>query len=370
MFLVGPRGCGKSTYLQCQVPEAFRIDLLVSDAVLRYSANPDRLEGDLKARGCSLVVIDEIQRCPQLLPTIHRLIEADKSLWFFLTGSSVRKLRHEATDLLGGRASLQHLGPFLAAELSKDWDFARALQIGTIPLIWCSPDPTNTLKEYLQVYLRQEILQEGIVRNLAAFSRFLEVASMTHAQLWTSAAIARESGVPRQTVDQYLEVLDELFLGFQISVFTRRAQRQLSAHRKFYFTDAGIFRCLRPVGPLDALAEIEGAAIEGLVATHLLQWTQRTEERHSLHLWRTRSGLEVDFIVYGPLSFVAIEVKRGATISPSDLKALKAFHEDYPEASLICLYGGKERLQYGPITCLPVSEYLPGIIPGQALPVS
>jgi len=366
-FIVGPRGCGKTTYLRKTYPDALFIDLLESANVLRYQARPDSLEQEILEQQASVVVLDEIQRVPGLLPTIHRLIEEYPTIRFKMTGSSIRKLRRKATDLLGGRAPMYHIGPLLAAEMQTDWDLQWALAIGTIPLVVSSEHPKDTLRGYLNVYIRQELMEEGLIRNLNAFSRFLEAASLTHGQLWNSSVIARESGVPRQTVDQYLEVLEELFLGFTLGCFSRRAKRMLIAHRRFYLIDAGLFRSIRPTGPLDSSSEIDGAALEGLVATHLLQWTQRSEGSHSLSFWRTRSGLEVDFVVYGPLSFVAIEVKHALSISDKDLKGLNAFLDDYPESHGVLLYRGKERRIKGRIQVLPVEDFLANVIPGQAL---
>lgn len=369
-FLFGPRGTGKSTWLRERFPEALWVDLLAPELVREYAAKPERLrERVLGARGAQVVVLDEIQKVPQLLDVVHALIESHKGgPRFILTGSSSRKLKREGVDLLAGRALLRALHPFLAAELGEEFDLDRALTQGLLPLIWESPQPAEALKAYIGLYLKEEVQLEGLVRQIGNFARFLEAVSFSHAAMLNLTEVARECQVSRKTVEGYVEVLEDLLLAFRLQVFTRRAQRHLAAHPKFYWFDAGVFTAMRPAGPLDRPQEIAGAALEGLVAQHLRAWIDYSGADATLSYWRTKSGTEVDFVVYGSAGFWAIEVKHTATLRPADLRALKAFGEDYPEATLRLLYRGRDPLEIDGIRCLPCEDFLRGVVPGQRLP--
>jgi predicted AAA+ superfamily ATPase len=187
--------------------------------------------------------------------------------------------------------------------------------------------------------------------------------SFSHGSILNLTNVSRECQVPRKTVDLHLQILIDLLLGYTIPIFEHRAQRSVTNHPKFYYFDPGVFRVLRKQGFLDQSSETEVAALEGLVAEHLRSWIDFQKESHDLCFWRTRSGVEVDFIIYGPTSFVAIEVKNGATLSPHDLRGLKEFHKDYPEASLLLLYRGHEILKRDKIVCLPVDQFLKNFNP-------
>lgn len=363
-FLFGPRGTGKSTWLLHAYPKSLRIDLLDPEEERKFQARPEKLVEIVHAlHAGDCCIIDEVQRAPQLLPVIHLLIEEKQGIQFILTGSSARKLRRSVGNLLGGRAMLRHMGPFMASELKEEFSMKKALQFGLVPMIWQSEEPMEKARTYVAIYLKEEVQAEGLVRQIGNFARFMEVASFSHGALWTSTEIARESQVKRQTVDNYLEILEDLLLAFTLPVFTRRAQRSLVSHPKFYYFDVGIFRALRPRGPLDKEAELEGPALEGLVAQHLRSWVFAQRENYQLSFWRTQTKLEVDFIIYGPDGFWAIEVKRSAEISISDTKSLRAFKEEYPEAICLLLYGGKIKQKIGDVLCMPVEEFLKNLHP-------
>jgi len=358
-FLFGPRGTGKSTWLEHTFPQSFQINLLDGDIERAYTARPEKLRDDVKALPPgSVCYVDEVQRVPTLLPIVHALIEAKMNIQFILTGSSARKLRRCSSDLLAGRALLKYMYPFTAAELGPDFSLDKALQIGMVPLIWEAKAPYEKLKTYISLYLKEEVQMEGLVRQIGNFARFMEVASFSHGMILNTTQIARDAQVKRQTVDNYLQILEDLLLAFTLPVFSRRAKRDLISHVKFYYFDPGVFRYLRPKGPLDKEAEIEGPALEGLVAEHLHIWTQSQIESHQLSFWRTRTGLEVDFVIYGPRGFWGIEVKRSKELSPADIRGLKAFQEEYPEARCFMLYGGSHRTVYRDILCIPISEFL------------
>jgi predicted AAA+ superfamily ATPase len=369
-FLFGPRGTGKSTWLRAVFPEALWLDLLEPDLERELSAQPERLrqmvEGAPEAR---VVVVDEVQRAPAVLTVVHQLIEQKRRrVRFVLTGSSARKLKREEVDLLGGRALRCTLHPFMAAELGRRFTLDGALREGLVPGVWAAKSPKRTLSAYVALYVREEVKSEGLVRNLGSFNRFLEAVSFSHAAVLNLSNAARECEVRRATAEGYLEVLEDLLLAYRVPVFKRRAKRILTHHPKLYWFDVGVFRSVRPSGPLDRPAEIEGAALEGLVAQHLRAWIDYGSVDAALHFWRTRAGNEVDFVVYGRDAFSAIEVKNSASVRPEDLRGLRAFHEDYPAARRTLLYRGRRRLRIDGISCVPCDQFLLALRPGRELP--
>ena len=366
-FLLGPRGTGKSTWLQATFPEALVVNLLRPEVHREMQARPERLRELVLAKPAGTrVVLDEVQRAPELLTVVHDLIESGRGHQFVLTGSSARKLRRGGTDLLAGRAVMRTMHPFMAAELPV-FDLARALTTGLVPLVVMATDPADVLAAYAGLYLEQEVRAEGLTRNVGNFARFLEVVSFSHASLLNVSNVAREAQVSRKTVEGYLEVLDDLLLAWQVPVFTRRAQRATVAHPKFYWFDAGVFRSLRPRGPLDRPQEIEGAALEGLVAQHLRAWVGYSRSEFEIGYWRTRSGVEVDFVVYGSEGFWAIEVKNTAVVRGEDVRSLRAFASDYPESELLLVYRGHDRVVVNGVRCVPVEHFLTGLRPGRGL---
>jgi predicted AAA+ superfamily ATPase len=358
-FLLGPRGTGKTWLTQRLFPDALRIDLLDPETVRSMSARPERLRELLAARPeARQVVVDEVQKLPELLEVAHLLIEEKRNVQFIFTGSSARKLRRAGVNLLGGRAAQKSLHPFMAAELGSGFQLDEALRLGMLPVVLAAKDPTEILRAYNGLYLREEVQMEGMVRSVGSFSRFLEAISFSHGAVLNLANVARECQVNRKTVEGFLEILEDLLLSFRVPVFTRRAQRELAVHPKFYFFDAGVFRANRPAGPLDAPAEIDGAALEGLVAQHLRAWCDYSGGNHRLHYWQTRSKVEIDFVVYGETGFHALEVKNSVRVRPEDLRGLKKFGEDFPESRRWLLYRGRERLLIDDILCLPCEEFL------------
>ncbi len=313
------------------------------------------------------MVIDEVQKVPALLDVVHALVERQPDLRFILTGSSARKLRRGSWNLLAGRLVEASLHPFMAAELGDSFELGRALRCGLVPLVWEAADPDRTLAAYASLYLQQEVRAEALVRDVGAFARFLEAMSFSHGSPLNLAAVARECGVSRKTVEGYLEILEDLLLAFRIPVFSRRARRQLVAHAKFFYFDAGVYRSLRPAGPLDAPEEIEGLGLEGLVAQHLRAWIAYRGGKDSLSYWRTRAGREVDFVVYGPDTFVALEVKRSRILHSRDLAGLRAFRDDYPESRVALLHPGREPLRIDGIDCLPLEGFLRMMTPSRPL---
>lgn len=363
-FLFGPRGSGKSYWLRSKyaVNMAY-VDLLEAQVYNRLSADPQRLSEYIPEGHTEAVIIDEIQKIPPLLDEVHRLMEM-RGLRFILTGSSPRKLRRTTSNLLGGRASTCHFHPLTAVELADSFDLVRALTYGLLPTIYDSEkdvDPATYLAGYVASYLREEVLQEGLTRNVSAFSRFLEAASFSQGEVLNVTQVARECSVHRKVVESYFQILEDLLIGYRIPVFTRKAKRRLIQHSKFYFFDTGVFRAIRPKGPLDTPELIDGAALETLVLQNLQAYIDNHHLDYGIHFWRTTAGNEVDFIAYGSEGLVAIEVKRRRTVTARDVSSLKAFRSDYPSARAILLYGGTEHLQMGAVKVLPIEYALRNI---------
>ena len=367
-FLFGPRGTGKSTMAKHRHLDALLIDLRITSERLRFVANPEEFLNLVSAQHeGKTIIVDEIQKVPELLSLVHVLIEKKKQWKFILTGSSARRLKREGVDLLGGRALKKMLYPFMAIEIVDDFVLEDALNFGLLPLRFAEDDPADFLKGYVSLYIEEEVMQEGLVRNIEPFARFLQVMSFSHGQVINVSNISKECFVKRTTVTNWITILEDLLMGYQITVFEQRAKRELSAHPKFYFFDVGVYKALRPQSRLDTDSEINGPGLEGLIAQHLMAWKDYSSGKHTLNFWRTRSGVEVDFIVNGTLGFWAIEVKNTEKVRSDDVKPLLAFIEDYPEVRAIFLYRGKERLFIKNVFCMPVDEFLKGLMPDEPI---
>ncbi|OGT22909.1 MAG: ATPase [Gammaproteobacteria bacterium RIFCSPHIGHO2_02_FULL_42_13] len=367
-FLLGPRGTGKSTLVAQLYPKGLYIDLLLAPIRRNYFTRPELLLNTVRAQPSGqTIIIDEIQKVPELLDLVHLLIEERQGWQFVLTGSSARKLKQSGVDLLGGRALKKGLHPFMAAELGKHFDFEGALKYGLLPLRFATTNPLETLSSYVTLYLEEEVKMEGLVRHIEPFARFLEVLSFSHGSIVNLSNIARESAVKRSTAESWFSIVKDLLIAYQVPIFTRRAKRHLVSQPKFYFFDVGVYRALRLTSVFDPISEIDGAALEGLVAQHLRAWIDYTIASHKLYFWRTKTGLEVDFVIFGEMGLWAIEVKNSQHVHPKDLKGLNEFRCDYPEAKVLLLYRGQETLKMHDIQCMPCQEFLCTIKPNQSL---
>lgn len=354
-FLFGPRGVGKTAWAHEQFPDALFFDLLDYQTYTQLLAAPQRL-GDRIPQGYKgWVVVDEIQRVPELLNEVHRLIES-RRLRFVLTGSSARKLRHRGVNLLAGRALTCHMHPLMASELGSDFDLKRALRWGCLPLACTSEKPQDYLNSYAATYLREEVQQEGFARNIGAFGRFLETASFSQASVLNMAAVARECAVSAKVVEDYFSILEDLLIAVRLPVFTKHAKRRLIAHPKFYYFDTGVFQAIRPRGPLDATEQIHGAALETLFLQQARALNDYRDLGYRLHYWRTATGEEVDFVLYGERGLRAFEVKMAQNIRPDDLRGLLSFRTDFPQAKAYLLYLGKRRWHDRGVEVLPFDD--------------
>ena len=312
------------------------------------------------------MVIDEIQRIPELLTVVHSLIERHRGRASPSPDPAPASCRRDGVDLLAGRTVRETL-PSLHGGPDPQFRLRAGPLDGLLPLVVAAEEPRKVLDAYATLYLDEEIRLEGYGAPRRDFARFLEAVSYSHAAVLNVTEVARECEVQRKTVASYVEVLEDLLLAFRVPVFTRRARRKTTAHPKLYLFDSGIFRTLRPRGPLDRREEIDGAAFEGLVAQHLRAWIAYSGSDCRLFFWRTTTGIEVDFIVYGGDGFWALEVKNTARIRPRDLRGLKSFRDDYPECETALLYRGTERLQIDGILCLPGEEFLRQLRPSRGL---
>jgi predicted AAA+ superfamily ATPase len=229
-----------------------------------------------------------------------------------------------------------------------------------LKVLFCAvlaPDPEDFLFSYVATYLKEEVLAEGILRNLGAFARFLESASFSQASELNVAKVAEDCAINRKVAADYFQILEDLLLAERLPVFSKRAKRKLSTHPKFFFFDVGVFRHLRPKGPLDTSEEIDGAALETLVWQELKALNDYLDARYQISFWRTQGKLEVDLVLYGPTGFFAIEIKRADRIRPGALDGLQAFLSDYPEARAIAVYTGSRRYHENGIEIVPIESW-------------
>jgi predicted AAA+ superfamily ATPase len=360
-FLFGHRGTGKTYWVKTHLARAVYIDLLDTEVYTLLLANPHRLLEFIPKDHQDWIVIDEVQRLPALLNEVHRLIEQERYA-FVLTGSSARSLRKKGVNLLAGRALIYSMHPLTAQELGDQFELNHTLLYGLLPSILSEPDPKAYLKSYVHTYLREEVLQEGLTRNLSAFTRFLEVASFSQGQVLNMSVIAKDVGINQKNIANYFDMLDDLLLGIRLPIFTKRSKRQTIQHPKFYFFDVGVYQVLRPRGFIDTQAEIDGPGLETLFLQSVRAINDYYELEYQLYYWRTLSGLEVDFVLNGPRGFYAFEIKRSQTVSQSDAKALRAFKQDFPDATLYLIYGGSRSYNFDDVRVLPMTDVLKGML--------
>ena len=356
-FLFGPRSTGKTTWVKKTFSNAIYIDLLEAEIFNDLLANPQRLENFIPKDFRNWIIIDEVQQIPELLNEIHRLIEKYKYK-FVLTGSSARKLRRRGVNLLGGRALTCSLHPLTAVELSNDFNLEHSLKFGHLPCVYTEPEPKKYLESYVKTLLEEEVRQEALTRNLSSFSRFLESASFSQGAVLNVCSVAQECAVQRKVVENYFTILEDLLIAYRIPAFRKRAKRRIVAHPKFYFFDVGMYRVLRPMGPLDMPEQVDGIAYETLFFQELLAINDSFELGYNISYWRTSNNEEVDFIMYGQKGIKAFEVKRTGKIRKSMLRGLHLFLRDYPMAKAYFIYGGNRHMREGSINILPFEDTL------------
>jgi len=330
-FLWGPRQTGKSTLLRDAYPGRVPwVDLLKADEFRRYLARPERLREELEAEPPGpgrQIVIDEIQKVPALLDEVHWLIE-NRGFHFALCGSSARKVRRGAANLLGGRAIRYELHGLTAHELGREFDLDRLLNHGTLPRIYEASRPGRLLEAYVADYLKEEVAAEGLVRNLPTFSDFLDVAALSDGELVNFSNVARECGVSSPTARSYFEILVDTLLGRWLPAYRKRPKRRVIGAPKFYFADVGVVNRLAKRGRLVPGSELYGKAFEHWVLHELSAFLAYRDVGLGLAYWRLASGIEVDFVL-GDMQ-VAIEAKSAERITRDHLKGLRRLAEDHP----------------------------------------
>lgn len=319
VFLFGPRQTGKSTFLHTRYPRATLINLLESDTFRELSVRPESLRERVRARSGSWVIIDEIQKIPTLLNEVHHLIESDKTLRFILTGSSARALKRKGVNLLGGRALSARMHPLVSRELGFK-RFEETLLWGSLPGILDSATRKEDLKSYVGTYLQEEIRAEGLVRNLGAFSRFLEVAALCSGQQMSYVGVASDAQVNERTVKDYFQILFDTFLGRKLLPFRKARTRKTVATPKFYLFDTGVWNALLGRFSLSPRTREFGEALEHRVFHELSAYLDYTRSDENLSYWRPqKQATEVDFLVGDR---VAIEVKGTNRVGPADVRGL------------------------------------------------
>jgi len=358
-FLFGIRGTGKSTWVRAQYPKAYRIDLLDESLYQAYLARISLFADELRAlEAGSWAFVDEIQRLPSLLNEVHRFLE-ERRLKFILTGSSARKLRRGGVNLLGGRALRRTMYPFTPLELGRDFDITEVLTHGSLPLIWTSPDRKEALEAYVQLYLKEEIQAEAIVRNLPGFARFLPIAALFHAQTLNISSLARDAGVSRTTVSGYIEILEDTLVAFRLPAFEGKLRVRERKHPKLYWIDPGLVRAARK--SLDALSREEaGPLLEGWVAVLLRMHCEYDGLFDEMHYWAPADGaLEVDFLLSRGKEFLALEVKNGESLQPQHLRGLHAISDLKGVKRRMVVYRGAKRLRLEDgIEALPLETFI------------
>ncbi len=320
-FLFGPRQTGKSTLLKASFPSSSTLyyNLLKSEEFLRLSANSAIFREEVLSRDSrqTHIIVDEIQRVPQLLNEVHALMEEKDAPFFVMSGSSARKLKRAKSNLLAGRAWSYSLYPLTHIELGAKFSLDRALDLGTLPSVYLSDsaeDAKHTLKAYVETYLKEEIQEEALVRNLGGFLIFLSLAGDENGNIINYSNIARETGTNYHTVKEYFQILEDTLIGFFLLPYHRSERKRLVRHPKFYFFDVGLYRTLRPRGPLDMPEEIEGHALETLFLQEIMAMNSYLALGYNIFYWMTSNNIEVDFVLYGARGIKAFEIKRTGKI--------------------------------------------------------
>ncbi|HEX5044320.1 MAG TPA: DUF4143 domain-containing protein [Candidatus Polarisedimenticolaceae bacterium] len=365
-FLFGMRGVGKSTWARQQFSNAPRIDLLDEGVFQSYLRDPARFGQEVRRhkRG-TWIVVDEVQRLPSLLNEVHRGIE-ELGLRFVLLGSSARKLKAAGTNLLAGRAVRREMHPLQPDEMGQDFDLREVLRYGSVPIIWQAPHKPDRLDAYAQLYLREEIQAEALVRNLPGFARFLPMAALFHGQVVNVAGLARDAGVARTTVSGYLEILQDTYLVTLLSPFEAKLRVKERKHPKLYWTDPGIVRAMKRQLHEPA-AEERGPLLEGWVYGLLRARNAYAGLYDELTYWApSQGGMEVDFLVRRGKSFLAVEVKSTTNPSPPHFAGLRAIAALHGVKRRILVHMGERAFETAEgIEALPIMEFAQEVAEGK-----
>lgn len=350
-FLFGPRQTGKTSLIRHSLRGVRSYDLLDNSVYLSLSQDPGRIAQEINPRD-KIVVVDEIQRLPVLLNEVHRLIE-ERGIRFLLTGSSARKLRRGGVNLLGGRARTKYMHPLTYRELGNQFNLFKAIERGLLPSIYLSDDPHADLEAYTGSYLQQEIVAEGVTRNVPAFSRFLKVAALCNGTVVNFTNVSNDAQVPRTTVYEYFEILKDTLLLYELPSWRKSKKRKPLTSSKYYFFDVGVVAALQGRQFRPGTPEF-GEAFETVLMHELVSYRDYISGE-SLSYWRSTSGFEVDFILG---DHTAVEVKAKENVSANDLKSLRALAEEKKLKRYLCVSLGPRRRNLENMTILPLREFL------------
>jgi predicted AAA+ superfamily ATPase len=374
-FLLGPRGTGKSTWLDShfalttEEPKAIHYDLLDTSESLRLSRDPHQIFNELSGHPAGTwVVIDEIQKVPELLEEVHRLIERHK-LRFVLSGSSARNLRRGGINLLAGRAIVRELYPLVSAEVDHKVGFPGSLLTGMLPMSFLGADPSAYLNTYANTYLQEEIKAEALTRNIGGFSRFLEVAARHNGQVTNVSAISRDAQVARQTVQGYFDVLVDTLVGFWLPAWKlKRATKQI-AHPKFYFFDTGVVRALSGRLAYEPLPEETGSLLECHVVNEVRAFLSYNGLHYPIHFWSSPDGVEVDLFLETNQGYVAIEVKASPRWDSRFGRGLRRITAEFKSSQVhsYCLYLGKRSSRGQDFDIIPANQFLRRLWDGKVI---
>jgi len=357
VILFGPRQTGKSWLIRNTLQNHQVYNLLHNETFLKFSHAPERLRQEYAGSGPGkrdqLIIIDEIQRVPLLLNEVHSMIE-EYGVRFLLTGSSARKLYRSGVNLLGGRAYIRHLHPFSFCELKDNFELERAINYGLLPSVYLSDTPEEDLKSYIGLYLKAEIANEGLTRNIPAFSRFLIVAALCNGKIINYTKIANDAQVARSTVQEYFAILKDTLIASELPVWDKSQKRKAIGTNKFYFFDAGVARVLQDRSLIRANSPEFGEAFEAYIF-HELKTFADYHQIDKLHYWRSTSGFEVDFILNDS---IAIEVKASKNLSDQDLKGLRALREENKLKNYIVVCREEQRRVVDNIVIIPWQMFL------------
>ncbi|OFY96631.1 MAG: AAA family ATPase [Bacteroidetes bacterium RIFCSPLOWO2_12_FULL_31_6] len=364
LFLWGARQTGKSTLLKKLYPNALWFDLLLTDVYQRMVTNPKLLrETVLASTENSTVIIDEIQRIPELLNEIHWLI-ANTNTQFIMSGSSARKIVRSGANLLGGRALRYELFPLISQEI-PNFDLLRAINHGLLPRHYLAENPKKMISAYVGNYLRDEIVSEAKIRNVSVFSQFLEAAAFSNGEMVNYTNIAADCGVSSPTIKEYFQILQDTLIGRFVPSYQKKPKRRVISAPKFYFFDIGIVNFLLKRGKIEMGSEIFGSAFEHFIYQEIYAHSSYSGLEYPISYWRTASQVEIDFVLGN--NEVAVEVKASNKISERHLKGLKSFSEEYTVKHLILVCNEPLPRLYNNIWILPWQVFLQKLWAGELI---
>ena len=372
-FLLGPRGTGKSTWIQENYKDNTVVyDLLNTTELIRLSRDPSLLyQETAHLSPGSWVIVDEIQKVPALLNEVHRIIE-EKKIRFILSGSSARKLKESGVNLLAGRALTYNLFPLVSKEVGFELDLNKQIHFGMLPSSFLAANPKKYLQAYTETYLKEEIREEALTRNFGNFARFLEIAARQNGQLTNTTAIARDAGVARQTVQGYFDILIDTLIGYWLEPWKLKRTTKQVSHSKFYFFDPGVVRALSGRLPYPATPEESGPLFECFIINEIRAYLHYTELDYPLYFWRSQSGVEVDILFETSKGYVAIELKNGARWEKKFNRGVHRLSEELGRNKVSCfgVFMGDRQLMIDNVMVYPALDFLKRLWSGDIMTTS